>query len=85
MKEQFILMVVERLVSLLLKNVDKQLLDKIFDAGEEAIEKSDNQYDDVILGLLIKHAREILDVPDDDDEEAFRKYKRAMGQSGEQL
>jgi hypothetical protein len=58
---------VERLAALLTTDMVKELLDGIFDKIEDFIEDTDNVYDDLIVGTLIRQIREALDIPDGDD------------------
>jgi hypothetical protein len=58
---------VERLAALLTTDMVKELLDGIFDKIEDFIADTDNVYDDLIVGTLIRQIREALDIPDGDD------------------
>lgn len=57
------------MLSLVTKTQFKSLADKIFDAIEDWAEGTENKIDDVIVLPLIAKAREILDVPDNDEED----------------
>ena len=58
--------IVVMILSLLKKEDAKALLDKLFDAIEDWVEKTPNTIDDSIVLPLIAKARDILDVPDND-------------------
>ena len=60
--------IVTAVISLLPKETGKELIDKVFDMAEDAVRDSSNKIDDAVLIPIFSKLREILDVPDDDDE-----------------
>ena len=61
---------VTQIINLLLGLVNKEqyklIVDKLIDAIEDVVEKSDNKIDDALVLPLCVKLREILDVPDND-------------------
>jgi hypothetical protein len=64
---QVIGQIVSTLLSLLSKEQGKEIVDALFDKIEEMVERSENKIDDTVILPLITKAREILDVPDNDE------------------
>ena len=59
--------IINLILTLIPKEKAKQLIDSIFDGLEESIIKSETGLDDAIILPLIRKARELLDVPDNDN------------------
>lgn len=59
--------IIALLLSLLGKEAFKNAVDKLLDSVEQSVFDSDNKIDDAIVLPLCKKARELLDVPDDDN------------------
>jgi hypothetical protein len=45
----------------------KEFADMAFDFVEDAVQKSENPYDDAIVLPIIKKVRDAFDIPDNDD------------------
>ena len=58
--------IINLLLSLVKKDQYKEIVDKLIDAVEDAVEKTPNQIDDAVILPLCSKVREILDVPDED-------------------
>lgn len=58
--------VINVLLTLLPKELGKQLLDQAFDWLEDQIADSSTEWDDAVLLPIVKKARDILDIPDQD-------------------
>lgn len=58
--------VITKILSSVTKDVSQVFLDKIFDAAEDAIAKSENTVDDAVLLPAIEKIRELFDIPDND-------------------
>jgi len=59
--------ILELVLSLLPEDKVKELLDVTFDAWEKKIVDSPAQWDDAVILPLIRKARQMLNVPDDDN------------------
>ncbi len=55
------------LLAVLPKDYMKRAIDAVIDVAEDAVKATDNKLDDLIVNPLCKAARNILDVPDNDD------------------
>lgn len=64
---QILAQILALLLSMLSKEQGKELLDGVFDKIEENVKKSANTWDDTLVLPLIAKAREVLDVPDNDE------------------
>jgi hypothetical protein len=53
--------------SYLTKEQLKEFVDMAFDFVEDAVQKSENPYDDAIVLPVIKKLRDAFDIPDNDD------------------
>jgi len=59
--------IIALLLSLLTKDAYKKVIDKLLDAVEGVVTNSGNKTDDAIVLPLCRKARELLNVPDDDE------------------
>ena len=59
--------IVTMILSLLTKEQGKKLLDKLFDWIEDMVADTENKIDDAVILPLVNKARDILDVPDNDN------------------
>jgi hypothetical protein len=66
--QTIVIQIVTVLLGLLSKEAGKKVLDKLFDFIEDLVADSSTKIDDIVVLPLIAKAREILDVPDYEDE-----------------
>jgi len=59
--------VLEALSELLTPEKMKEVADRLLDKIEDAIAKSENKYDDLLLPLIQKLIREPFNIPDNDE------------------
>lgn len=59
--------IIALLLSLVSKEQAKELIDHMFDFIENKVASTENTWDDTLILPLITKAREVLDVPDNDE------------------
>lgn len=58
--------IINLILTLVSKERYKEIVDKLIDVIEDAVEKTPNQVDDAIVLPLCSKVRDILDIPDED-------------------